>query len=186
MTKRKAKRGLTHRHITLAGRRISCLLLAAVGLVACLAVVCLVATVDTGLRRAGLLPTYTPTATPSRTPTRTHTPPPTDTAIRTATHTPTRTPTGTPTATNTPTPTPRPPATLLPTATVPARAEPITLPTAAPAGEPCTCTGDTRNCGDFATWAAADTCFQHCKAKGAGDIHRLDRDNDGIPCESLP
>lgn len=45
--------------------------------------------------------------------------------------------------------------------------------------------GDSKNCGDFATWSAAqawfNTYFPHY-----GDVARLDQDNDGIACESLP
>ena len=42
-----------------------------------------------------------------------------------------------------------------------------------------------RNCSDFATWQGANTFFQ---AEGGPheDPHRLDRNADGIPCESLP
>jgi hypothetical protein len=45
--------------------------------------------------------------------------------------------------------------------------------------------GDTKNCSDFATWQEAqawfDLYFPHY-----GDIAKLDQDNDGIACESLP
>jgi hypothetical protein len=45
--------------------------------------------------------------------------------------------------------------------------------------------GDTKNCSDFATYAAAkawfDTYFPYY-----GDIANLDGDGNGIPCESLP
>jgi len=42
-----------------------------------------------------------------------------------------------------------------------------------------------RNCGDFSTQAEAQACF--IAAGGpARDPHRLDGDNDGIACESLP
>ena len=42
-----------------------------------------------------------------------------------------------------------------------------------------------RNCPDFATWQEANTFFE---AEGGPheDPHRLDRNADGIPCESLP
>ncbi|GAG83978.1 unnamed protein product, partial [marine sediment metagenome] len=42
------------------------------------------------------------------------------------------------------------------------------------------------NCSDFSTQAAAQACYDYCISQGAGDIHDLDRDNDGIACESLP
>ena len=44
---------------------------------------------------------------------------------------------------------------------------------------PCNCDGDTYNCGD----SLAQTCYGYCLAQGKGDVHRLDADNDGIPCE---
>jgi hypothetical protein len=73
---------------------------------------------------------------------------------------PTPAPTPTPTPAPTPTPTPTPPP------TVPANP------------------GDTKNCSDFANYAAAkawfDTYFPYY-----GDIANLDADGDGIPCESL-
>ena len=90
-----------------------------------------------------------------------HQPPtPTHTLTPTATVTPTRRPTRTPTTT--------------PTAT----------PTTAPA--PCACYANLYNCSDFSTQAEAQACYDHCIAQGAGDIHRLDADHDGIACESLP
>ncbi len=39
------------------------------------------------------------------------------------------------------------------------------------------------NCSDFATWDEANAVYQ---ANLPGDPNDLDRDNDGIPCESLP
>jgi micrococcal nuclease len=45
----------------------------------------------------------------------------------------------------------------------------------APAGD--------RDCADFATHAEAQSFF--VKA-GAGDPHNLDRDSDGVACETLP
>ena len=44
----------------------------------------------------------------------------------------------------------------------------------------CVCIQDIYNCGD----ALAVTCFDYCKAKGYGDIHGLDGDNDGLVCEN--
>jgi endonuclease YncB( thermonuclease family) len=51
---------------------------------------------------------------------------------------------------------------------------------------PCACSGNLYNCSDFSTQAEAQACFNYCKTQGRGDIHRLDGDNDGIACESLP
>ena len=39
-----------------------------------------------------------------------------------------------------------------------------------------------KDCSDFATHAEAQAFFE---AAGAGDPHRLDRDGDGIACETL-
>ena len=40
-----------------------------------------------------------------------------------------------------------------------------------------------RNCSDFDTQPEAQRFFE---AQGPSDPHRLDRDNDGVACESLP
>jgi hypothetical protein len=45
--------------------------------------------------------------------------------------------------------------------------------------------GDVRNCGDFATWAAANAWFMTYYPH-YGDVAKLDGNNDGVPCESLP
>jgi len=59
------------------------------------------------------------------------------------------------------------------------------LPTNPPhAGGTCSCSGDTLNCSDFGSQSSAQACFDYCVQQGAGDIHRLDRDNDNIACES--
>lgn len=46
------------------------------------------------------------------------------------------------------------------------------------------CSYNAYNCSDFKTHAEAQEVFQYCGA--GGDIHDLDRDSDGIACESLP
>ncbi len=117
--------------------------------------------------------TYLPLilAQPTSTPTETLTSTPTETA----TDTPTVTPTVTPLPTETETPTPEPTATDAPQPTA----------TAIPSG-PCLCDSDRYNCSDFPTHAAAQACFDYCVSLGVGDIHRLDRDNNGVACESLP
>ncbi|MFN8463999.1 MAG: phospholipase D-like domain-containing protein [Caldilineaceae bacterium] len=83
-----------------------------------------------------------------------------------------------PEATPTPTPT-LPPATAMPTLT------PVPTATTPPAG-PCACTGNLYNCSDFATQAQAQRCYAWCIQEVGTDIHRLDSDNDGVACESLP
>lgn len=50
----------------------------------------------------------------------------------------------------------------------------------------CPCDADSLNCSDFITQSQAQACFNYCMEQGQGDIHRLDRDNNGIVCESLP
>ena len=106
----------------------------------------------------------TPTSTPTRTPTATPTSTPTATPTRTPTATPTRTPTATPTRTPTATPT------RTPTATPNLRYDPF---------------GPDRNCSDFDRWSEAQA-FYEAAGGPESDRHRLDRDRNGIACESLP
>lgn len=51
---------------------------------------------------------------------------------------------------------------------------------------PCNCSGPDLNCGDFATHAEAQACYEYCLSQGRGDVFKLDRDEDGQACESLP
>lgn len=46
------------------------------------------------------------------------------------------------------------------------------------------CSSDIYNCGDFKTHAEAQKVFETCGGTG-NDIHRLDRDKNGVACESL-
>lgn len=57
-------------------------------------------------------------------------------------------------------------------------------PTSQPAAV-CSCTGNVYNCASFGSHAQAQACYNYCLPI-AGDIHDLDRDNDGSACESLP
>ena len=68
-------------------------------------------------------------------------------------------------------------------------------PTATPAALPppgtpstavCDCSGNIYNCSDFSSHTRAQACYDYCKSQGYGDVHRLDGDNDGSACESLP
>jgi hypothetical protein len=63
-------------------------------------------------------------------------------------------------------------------------------PTSPPAPHPpaavCDCSGNIYNCANFVTHAEAQACYNYCISVGRGDIHRLDGDNDGSACESLP
>lgn len=86
-----------------------------------------------------------------------------------------------PTSTNTPAPT----ATSFPTFTaVPTLA--VVVPNNPPAAAVCSCSGDSLNCGDFSSHANAQACFNYCVSVGAGDIHGLDGDSNGLACEKLP
>ena len=46
------------------------------------------------------------------------------------------------------------------------------------------CGSNIYNCGDFKTHAEARAVFELCGGVG-NDVHRLDRDKDGISCETL-
>jgi len=76
--------------------------------------------------------------------------------------------------------TPRPTPTTVPTAT-PLR--PTPTPT-----EPsvCDCSSDLYNCSDFATQMQAQACYNYCMQVVGYDVHKLDRDKDGLACEALP
>jgi hypothetical protein len=52
---------------------------------------------------------------------------------------------------------------------------------------PCPCDSNSLNCSDLNTQPEAQACTDFCISQGAGDIHRLDgNDNDGVACELLP
>ena len=93
-------------------------------------------------------------------------------------------------------------STNLPTLTQPVIPTPITIPTsenspvptntvifivptqAPPAGAPCSCSSDTLNCGDFGgDDSKAQACMDYCISIGAGDIHNLDGDANGLACD---
>ncbi len=46
------------------------------------------------------------------------------------------------------------------------------------------CSYNAYNCGDFSSWYEANQVYNYCLSIGAGDIHDLDRDNDGA-CDTL-
>jgi micrococcal nuclease len=63
------------------------------------------------------------------------------------------------------------------------------IPATVPLGggnAPCSCGGPDLDCGDFGSHSSAQACYEHCTAAGYGDVFRLDRDNDGSACETLP
>jgi hypothetical protein len=88
---------------------------------------------------------------------------------------PTPAPTATPIVLKSPTPTTKPTSTSRPNPTA----------TTASSG-PCNCTGPDLNCSDFGTHNAAQVCFNYCWNQGYGDVFNLDRDGNGLACESLP
>jgi len=49
----------------------------------------------------------------------------------------------------------------------------------------CECSSNLYNCSDFTTHDEAQLLFECCGGIN-NDIHRLDRDKDGMVCESLP
>ncbi len=49
----------------------------------------------------------------------------------------------------------------------------------------CYCGSNIYNCDDFSTHAEAQRLFECCGGV-RNDIHRLDRDGDGVACETLP
>lgn len=50
----------------------------------------------------------------------------------------------------------------------------------------CDCSGNHYNCANFSSHGQAQSCFEYCKQTVGYDVHRLDGDNDGSACESLP
>jgi len=50
----------------------------------------------------------------------------------------------------------------------------------------CDCSGNLYDCPDFPTHDEAQSCFDHCRNLGKGDIHQLDQDKDGNACECDP
>jgi len=48
-----------------------------------------------------------------------------------------------------------------------------------------TCSSNVYNCDDFTVCEDVMEVFNDCKDRGFGDIHSLDRDENGVPCESL-
>ena len=69
--------------------------------------------------------------------------------------------------------------------------QPTSLPTSRPQIQPtspppqavCNCSGDVYNCSSFSGSIQAQACFNYCRGQGRGDVHQLDRDNDGLACE---
>ena len=64
-------------------------------------------------------------------------------------------------------------------------ATPTEVPTPTQTATPSEEEDDDRNCSDFDTWREAQD-FYESEGGPASDAHGLDRDGDGIACESLP
>lgn len=71
--------------------------------------------------------------------------------------------------------------------------EPMTLTTQpqsqveqTPTTTSCDCSGNLYNCSDFKTHQEAQAVFDCCMAQIGKDVHKLDGNNDGMACESLP
>lgn len=47
----------------------------------------------------------------------------------------------------------------------------------------CGCDANYYNCDNFPTQEDAQECYDLCNCLGKGDLHELDRDNDGLACE---
>ncbi|MEA2088732.1 MAG: thermonuclease family protein [Patescibacteria group bacterium] len=50
----------------------------------------------------------------------------------------------------------------------------------------CDCSGNLYNCSDYSTQVEAQSVYDCCIKKVGSDIHKLDADDDGVVCESLP
>jgi hypothetical protein len=84
-------------------------------------------------------------------------------------------------------PLPLPTNTPVPTVATTATASvPTATPTQPPPGNCTICSFDAYNCGDFDTQAEAQACHDYCFEQVGYDVHRLDADDDGVACESLP
>ena len=90
-----------------------------------------------------------------------------------------------PTTTKAPTTTAAPTTTTRPASTPTTTRAPVAPTTAAPAPVQPSNPGDSKNCGDFSTYAEAKSWFD-TYSPYYGDVARLDQDGDLIPCESLP
>jgi len=47
----------------------------------------------------------------------------------------------------------------------------------------CSCSADIYDCSDFISQASAQSCFWYCGSVGAGDIHKLDLNNNRVVCD---
>ncbi len=82
-------------------------------------------------------------------------------------------------------PAPVAPVPVAPVPVAPGPVAPAPTPTVAAAPSAPANPGNTRNCGDFASWSEADAWYQ-TYVGAYGDVAQLDADHDGVVCESLP
>jgi hypothetical protein len=73
-----------------------------------------------------------------------------------------------------------------PTATATATATPTHTATPTTPATVWDCSSNLYNCSDFAWQWQAQQCYDYCMAQVGTDVHRLDADEDGAACESLP
>ena len=66
------------------------------------------------------------------------------------------------------------------------RKKKVHQPVSVPSGSGCDCSGNLYNCSDFKTQAQAQECYEHCMQVTGRDVHKMDGDEDGRVCESLP
>ena len=62
---------------------------------------------------------------------------------------------------------------------------PIPIETTLAKIQSCSCSSNIYNCADFKTHSEAQACYESCGGVN-NDVHGLDRDKDGLACESLP
>jgi hypothetical protein len=49
----------------------------------------------------------------------------------------------------------------------------------------CSCAGDCYDCQDFDSKSDAQRCYDYCMSIGKGDVHGIDKDSDGVACNSI-
>ncbi|UUX93039.1 hypothetical protein [Methanoplanus endosymbiosus] len=49
----------------------------------------------------------------------------------------------------------------------------------------CSCAGNCYDCQDFDSKSDAQRCYDYCMSIGKGDVHGIDKDSDGVACNSV-
>lgn len=74
----------------------------------------------------------------------------------------------------------------IPTVYIPTQAPiPVAPVVQSSSSGPCNCNGPDLDCKDFSSGSAAQNCYDYCEGQGFGDCFKLDKDKDGLACESL-